>query len=80
MELNLCPIFAGAEQCRSRINAFSYGFVASADISQLPFVVISVDVFGYGTGTGGKCCHSSTSTECSGIFLVEEVTPWRVIQ
>ncbi len=42
MELNLCVIFAGAEQCRSRINAFSYAFVASADISQLPFVVISV--------------------------------------
>ena len=42
MELNLCPIFVDAEQCRSRINAFSYGFVASADISQLPFVVISV--------------------------------------
>jgi len=25
-----------------RINAFSYGFVASADISQLSFVVISL--------------------------------------
>ena len=42
MELSPCPIFVDAEQCRSRINAFSYGFVASADISQLPFVVISV--------------------------------------
>ena len=42
MELSPCPIFVGAEKCRSRINAFSYGFVASADISQLPFVVISV--------------------------------------
>jgi len=42
MELSPCPIFVGAEQWRSRINAFSYGFVASADISQLPFVVISV--------------------------------------
>ncbi len=42
MELSPCPIFTDAEQCRSRINAFSYGLVASADISQLPFVVISV--------------------------------------
>ena len=42
MELNLCVIFADAEQCRSRINAFSYAFVASADISQLPLVANSV--------------------------------------
>jgi len=42
MELSPCPIFVDAEQCRSRINALSYGLVASADISQLPFVVISV--------------------------------------
>ena len=42
MRLSPCPIFVDAEQCRSRINAFSYGFVASADISRLPFVVISV--------------------------------------
>ena len=32
----------GSEKCRSRINAFSYGLVASAAISQLPFVVNSV--------------------------------------
>ena len=42
MKLNLCVIFAGAEQCRSQINAFSYAFVASADISQLPLVANSV--------------------------------------
>jgi len=42
MELNLCVIFAGAEQSRSRINAFSYALVASADISQLPLVANSV--------------------------------------
>ena len=39
MKLNLCVIFAGAEQCRSRINAFSYGFVSLADVAQLLFVV-----------------------------------------
>ena len=32
----------GSEECRSPIKVFSYGFVASVDISQLPFVVISV--------------------------------------
>ena len=42
MRLGPCPIFVDAEQCRSPINAFSYSFVASADISQLPFVVISL--------------------------------------
>ncbi len=42
MELSPCPIFNDAGQCRSRINAFSYGSVASADISQLSFVVISM--------------------------------------
>jgi len=42
MELNLCAIFAGAEQSHSRINAFSYAFVASTDISQLPLVANSV--------------------------------------
>ena len=42
MELNLYPIFADAEQCRSRINAFSHGFVASADISHLLFVANNV--------------------------------------
>ena len=42
MELSPGPIFVDAEQCRSRINAFSYGFVASADISRLSFVAISL--------------------------------------
>lgn len=39
MKLNLCVIFAGAEQCRSQINAFSYGFVSLVDVGQLLFVV-----------------------------------------
>ena len=39
MELSSCPIFTETEQCRSRINAFSYCFVASANISQLLLVV-----------------------------------------
>ena len=42
MELSPCPIFVDAEQCRSPINAFSYGFVAPPDISQFLFVVNSV--------------------------------------
>jgi len=42
MELSPCPIFTETEQCRSRINAFSYGFVASANISQLLFVLNSL--------------------------------------
>jgi len=42
MELSLHPVFVDAEQCRSPINAFSYRFVASADISRLSFVVISL--------------------------------------
>ena len=42
MELSPCPIFVDAEQCRSPIKVLSYAFVASADISQLPFVVISL--------------------------------------
>jgi len=32
----------GSEECRSPIKVFSYGFVASADISQLPLVANSV--------------------------------------
>jgi len=39
MKLNLCVIFAGAEKCRSQINAFSYGFVSLVDVGQLLFVV-----------------------------------------
>ena len=42
MELSPCPVFVDVEQCRSPINAFSYSFVASADISRLSFVVISL--------------------------------------
>ena len=42
MELSPCPVFVDAEQCRSTINAFSYSFVVSADISRLLFVVISL--------------------------------------
>ncbi len=42
MELSPCPIFVDAEQCRKTVNVSSYGFVASADISQLSFVIISV--------------------------------------
>ncbi len=39
MELSPCPIFVDAEQCRSQINAFSYGFVSLVDIDQQLFVV-----------------------------------------
>ena len=42
MDLRPCPIFVDAEQCRTPANVSSYGFVASADISQLPFVINSV--------------------------------------
>ena len=42
MELSPCPIFVDAEQCRKIVNVSSYGFVASADISRLSLVVISL--------------------------------------
>jgi len=39
IELSLCPTFTDAEQCRSQINAFSYGFVSLVDVAQLLFVI-----------------------------------------
>ena len=52
MELSPCPIFVDAEQCRKIVNVSSYGFVASADISRLSLVVISLTSLAIEEGAG----------------------------
>jgi hypothetical protein len=75
MRLGPCPIFVDAEQCRSRINALSYGFVVSADISQLPFVVISLIFLAMEHGTEENVIIVLRALSSSGILSVEKVTP-----
>ena len=50
MELSPCPIFVDAEQCRSRINVFIYGFVASPKYKLITVCRNQCDIFSWEQG------------------------------